>query len=95
LQERLAAVVALQKLPDRHYLRWLSERAATEEPFLVYHAGVALLKSAQGLPDDDLDAVETAVRDEQEWTKHLEETSPKRRVLQDARDEVIRRTTQP
>lgn len=47
--ERLAAAVALQVRPHPEYLHWLGERLRTEQPFIGYHAAVALLAAARAL----------------------------------------------
>ena len=91
--DRLAAVVALRRQPDERYLRWLSERLAVEAPFIGYHAAVALRESGRALADGCLNAVETAVGDALKWSRHLPVESDRRKVLQNAIDLVITRTT--
>ncbi|MFD7654805.1 hypothetical protein ACFV4N_12590 [Actinosynnema sp. NPDC059797] len=51
---RLAAVCALQVLPDLRHLDWLARRFDGGQPFIAYHAGMALLTAARGLPVADL-----------------------------------------
>ncbi|GAA1305678.1 hypothetical protein [Saccharothrix xinjiangensis] len=46
---RLAAVCALQALPDVRYLDWLARRFDGDQPFIAYHAGMALLTAAREL----------------------------------------------
>ena len=65
--ERLAAVVALRQRPAAAYLRWLGERVAVEDAFAGYHAAVALVEAARGLPADALEAVADAVDDARGW----------------------------
>lgn len=51
---RLAAACALQVFPDVRYLDWLARRFDGDQPFIAYHAGVALLSAARELPSTDL-----------------------------------------
>ena len=47
--QRLAAIATLQVKPDPTYLRWLAERIGVEQPFIAYHAAIALLYAARAL----------------------------------------------
>jgi hypothetical protein len=62
--ERLAAIAMLQAKPDRERLDWLSACVdpATEQPFIGYHAAIALRAACRQLPLDDLPAVEKSLR---------------------------------
>ena len=44
---RLAAVSILQLAPDLEYIDWLAERMAVEQPFIFFHASVALLSAVR------------------------------------------------
>jgi hypothetical protein len=44
--ERLAAIAVLQTEPDIIYLQWLVERFSLEQPFVFYHAALALRQAA-------------------------------------------------
>jgi hypothetical protein len=51
--ERLAAIAILQSRPDARYLTWLVERQGREQPFLQYHAALAMRHAVDqlaGLP---------------------------------------------
>lgn len=45
--ERLAAVSALEELPNPKYLTWLAQRLGVEKPYLGYRASQALLAAAR------------------------------------------------
>jgi hypothetical protein len=47
---RLAAIAMMQMIPKRADINWLSERFSTENPFLFYHAALALQNLADS-PD--------------------------------------------
>lgn len=63
--ERLAAVSALEELPNPKYLTWLAQRLGVEKPYLGYRASQALLAAARTLGGGEhhgeiLAAIETA-----------------------------------
>jgi len=89
--ERLAAVAALQALPNRGYLAWLVERVEHETPFVGYHAAVALLVAARELSDDQLDAVEEAVAGAVAADRRLPHDHDRAATLANAEEEVRRR----
>jgi hypothetical protein len=41
--KRLAALAILELSPDLSYLKWIVERMGSEQPFLLFHASLALL----------------------------------------------------
>ncbi|WP_154794122.1 DUF4062 domain-containing protein [Occultella kanbiaonis] len=89
--DRLAAVCILQAIPDAAYLDWLGERMPAEQPFLGYHAAVALLVAARDLPVESLDQVAHALeRAESMWSRLLRSTD-RSRVLDNVRGELKRR----
>jgi hypothetical protein len=47
--ERLAAISILQVMPQTEYIEWLGGRCSESQPFIGYHAAVALLTSARAL----------------------------------------------
>ena len=49
---RLAAVAMMQMEPDKADLRWLVDRFSMENPFIFYHAALALQNAANGQPDE-------------------------------------------
>ncbi len=46
--KRLAAICILQLAPDMKYVPWLADRMGVEQPFLFFHASVALLRAVRG-----------------------------------------------
>jgi hypothetical protein len=44
---RLAAVCILQLAPNLDYIDWLAQRMGTEQPFIFFHASVALLSAVR------------------------------------------------
>jgi hypothetical protein len=48
-EERLVAVILLQVTPQPEHLDWLGKRLSERQPFLGYHAAVALLVAARTL----------------------------------------------
>lgn len=47
--ERLVAVAIMQVTPQEEYIEWLGDRCVEKQPFLAYHAAVALLTSTRVL----------------------------------------------
>ncbi|HEV7503671.1 MAG TPA: hypothetical protein VGS07_02040 [Thermoanaerobaculia bacterium] len=61
--ERLAAITCLQVHPSRESFDWLSDRVASEKPFIGYHAAIALLYAVRsGFGSEALKAVRRAKR---------------------------------
>ncbi|HTU49147.1 MAG TPA: hypothetical protein VMF56_01060 [Acidobacteriaceae bacterium] len=59
---RLCAITILQMAPDRRYVDWLGERFTSEQPFIFYHAAIALLEAVRAFgieQQQKLDAVIT------------------------------------
>jgi hypothetical protein len=44
---RLAGIAVLEMSPDENYLNWLAERMAVEQPFVLFHAALALLAAVR------------------------------------------------
>jgi hypothetical protein len=89
--ERLAAVSALQVIPDVRYVGWLAERLAEKRPFIGYHAMVALLSAARELSDRDFDQVALALTRAKHLASHLPANSDRARTLGFALEELTRR----
>lgn len=53
--KRLAAICILEIEPDSRYAAWLADRVGNEQPFVFYHASIALLNLVQklGKTEDD------------------------------------------
>lgn len=62
--ERLVAIAILETLPTPEYLGWLAERLdpETEQPFLGYHAALALLYAVRACDQNECDLLKTALR---------------------------------
>ena len=89
--KHLAAVTALQAIPDPTHLSWLAERVAAEKPFIGYHAVVALLAAARELPDDDLRFVDEALAQAEAAARRLRTDTDRATLLRHARAELDRR----
>jgi hypothetical protein len=61
--ERLAAVALLEVKPKLEYVDWLAARVGTEQPFVGYHAALALRFPARAFGASDHDRVSKAIRD--------------------------------
>jgi hypothetical protein len=85
---RLAAIAILQVQPSPDTLIWLSERFRIEQPFVAYHAAVALLVSARVLGPEHADSLRVSIERAQEYLGAGREQSDRYRVLQDALNEV-------
>ena len=60
--KRLAALAILQLAPDLSYLDWLVERMSREQPFLLFHASLALLAMVRYFGARSRKDLETAVQ---------------------------------
>lgn len=60
--ERLAAIAVLQVTPQAEYIEWLGEACMEKQPFIGYHAGVALLTSVRMLDCMYKARLETAIQ---------------------------------
>jgi hypothetical protein len=89
--ERLVAIATLQAVPDPQYLDWLSDGVLDRQPFIGYHAAVALLSAARTLRVEDLDAVQRAIERAIDGTQRLRPDTDRSVTLRNAHDEVRRR----
>lgn len=92
--ERLAAVCALQAVPNATQLDWLAERICVEKPFVGYHAALALLHAARLLPAEQLTQVESALDGADACTRRLRADADRASTLRYAREELQRRSRQ-
>ncbi|MFT7841731.1 hypothetical protein Q5530_36820 [Saccharothrix sp. BKS2] len=91
---RLAAVCALQVLPDVRHLDWLAGRFGGDQPFIAYHAGMALLTAARELPDADLRHLAGALQLAEALTARLAPTTDRASAVRAARTALeARRST--
>jgi hypothetical protein len=81
---RLAAVAILQVQPNPNTLDWLAERFKVEQPFVAYHAAVAMLVAARVLGPKHGQDLRNAIVKAQSYLGSGRESSDRYRVLQDA-----------
>ncbi len=60
---RLAAICILQLKPEMRALPWLVDRMRVEQPFVFFHASVALLNTARRVGQGSRETVSKALRD--------------------------------
>jgi hypothetical protein len=91
--ERLAAISILQVTPQTEYVEWLGERCLEDQPFLVYHAAVALLTSVRTLDCVHRPRLEGAI---QKGLAHLgnKQSTDRYRALAGALEELRARCPQ-
>ena len=89
--ERLAAVTALEVIPDVRYVAWLADRIRDEKPFVGYHAAVALLAAAREISSTDLAAVRAAVDTASQHAKPLRSDEDRVNTLRYAEQQIQRR----
>jgi hypothetical protein len=89
--ERLAAVCALQAIPNARHVEWLGERVCAEKPFIGYHAAVALLDAARLLPPEQLGEVHDAVGRADACSQRLRPDTDRTMTLANAMKELARR----
>ena len=58
---RLAAICILQLVPNCDWIPWLTDRMGAEQPFIFFHASVALLNTVRQYGAQQRGALETAV----------------------------------
>jgi hypothetical protein len=58
---RLAGIAVLEMSPDEKYLNWLAERMAVEQPFVFFHAAIALLAAVRFYGGSRREALKTAL----------------------------------
>ena len=59
--DRLAAIAVLQVYPRADYIDWLGAQCLDRQPFLAYHAAVALLTSVRALGERNRQALQSAI----------------------------------
>lgn len=91
--ERLAAISILQVTPQADYVDWLGERCLESQPFVAYHAAVALLTSVRTLDCAHRAGIEAAIR---KGLAHLakKQSTDRYRTLAGALEELMARCPQ-
>jgi hypothetical protein len=85
--ERLAAIASLQVEPDAKYSQWLLERMSIEQPFIFFHAALALRQLVYQGSGFDRDQLEPRVKAALETIKNFQDGTPDQNtieVLEDA-----------
>jgi Domain of unknown function (DUF4062) len=90
--DHLAAVCALQAIPNATYLGWLGDRVCVEKPFVGYHATLALLEAARSLPVEQMGLVAAAAGRAEECSRRLRTDTDRAATLGYVRRELARRT---
>lgn len=90
---RLMAIAVLDMFPNSAHLDWLAERLdpEREQPFVAYHASVALLDAVTNLPPEHCAKLEAAIAKAMELGARLEGDSSRLNVLTRARQDLKRK----
>ncbi len=59
--QRLAAICILQLAPDCKWVPWLADRMAAEQPFVFFHASVALLSAVRKYGTQEHDLLKSSI----------------------------------
>lgn len=90
---RLMAIAVLDMFPNSEHLDWLAERLdpEREQPFVAYHAAVALLDAVTNLPPECCAKLDAAIAKAQKLAARLEGDSSRLNVLTRARQDLKRK----
>jgi hypothetical protein len=90
---RLLAIAVLNMFPNAAHLDWLAERLDpdNEQPFVAYHASVALLDAVTNLSPDHCAALDTALSKAKELGARLKGDSARLNVLTRAQQDLARK----
>ena len=90
---RLIAIAVLDMFPNSEHLDWLAERLdpEKEQPFVAYHASVALLDAVTNLPPEHCAKLEEALTRAQELGARLQGDSARLNVLTRAKQDLKRK----
>ena len=58
---RLAAIYTLQLVPEANWVPWLADRMSAEQPFVFFHASVALLSAVRKFGGQQRDSLKAAI----------------------------------
>jgi hypothetical protein len=91
--ERLMAIAVLDMFPVADQLAWLAERMdpEQEQPFVAYHAAVALLDAVTNLPSEDCAKLEAALAEAKKLALRLKGDPGRLNVLVRAEEELTRK----
>lgn len=90
---RLMAIAVLNMFPSSEHLDWLAERLdpEQEQPFVAYHASVALLDAVTNLPPEHCPALAAALTKAMELGERLQGDSARLNVLTRAKQDLARK----
>lgn len=90
---RLLAIAVLNMFPSSKHLDWLAERLdpEQEQPFVAYHASVALLDAVTNLSPDHCATLEAALAKAMELGERLQGDSARLNVLTRAKQDLSRK----
>jgi hypothetical protein len=90
---RLLAVAVLNMFPSGEHLDWLAERLdpEQEQPFVAYHASVALLDAVTNLSPEHCPTLEAALTKAMELGERLQGDSARLNVLTRAKQDLARK----
>jgi DNA polymerase III epsilon subunit-like protein len=86
--QRLAAITILQVQPNPEKLEWLADRLGIEQPFIGYHAAVALLTAARVHDREQTDQLRSAIQTAKQRLGESRRGTDRDRVLDDALKEL-------
>jgi hypothetical protein len=87
--ERLAAVAMLEVLPNPEFLDWLATRLAEEQPFLAYHAALALLSATRTLETVHRPQLSNAINKAKAAAAKRDYAEAARQILDDAQNQLL------
>ncbi len=87
--ERLAAVISLELSPRPDYLEWLKESIKTEQPFIGYHAALALQAAVRALDQEHHSQLRSVIAEAQKLLEG-KKASDRYQVLTSALEELDR-----
>lgn len=88
--ERLAAVTFLQVRPKGEYFQWLAKRLGAEQPFIGYHAAVALQHAARNVTPGMREELRSAIQDALEFMREAADDSDRVAILRNALDSLYK-----
>lgn len=90
---RLLAIAVLDMFPSAEQLDWLAERLdpEKEQPFVAYHASVALLDAVTNLPPEHCAKLQAAIAKAQQLAARLQGDSSRLNVLARAAQDLKRK----
>jgi len=95
--ERLMAIAVLDMFPEAKHLAWLAERMDPEHenPFVAYHAAVALLDAVTNLSSEDSAKLEAALAEAKKLALRLPGDPARLNILARAEEELARKRKNP